>query len=164
MPQKMIFEWSAGAHVMLDAQEAGQHLEEIKVRCGELTPAAVVDDARMRDSPLHPYFEWDDCKAAAKHREDQARYLIRHLVVRIEEEDEKAPERAPVRAFFSVEDRQARRSYVPMAEAMSDADMRKQVLERGLNELHGWRRRYADLTEFSKVYSAIDSTQKKLEL
>jgi hypothetical protein len=48
---------------------------------GRLTPKAVVRAAANPESPLHPLFEWDDSKAADRHRLDQARTLIRSVQV-----------------------------------------------------------------------------------
>lgn len=43
---------------------------------GEITPEQVVEDARPVDSPLHPYFEWNDSLAAHNWRIEQARRLL----------------------------------------------------------------------------------------
>ncbi len=50
---------------------------------GRLTAAAVVEEAADPASPLHGHFEWNDTEAARKHREDQARALIRSYKVRV---------------------------------------------------------------------------------
>lgn len=50
---------------------------------GRLTPEVVLEAARDPDSPLHSSFEWDDSKAAAAHRTNQARALIRSVRVEI---------------------------------------------------------------------------------
>jgi hypothetical protein len=41
----------------------------------------VLADARDPESPLHDCFEWDDAKAAAAYRIDQARVLIRSIEI-----------------------------------------------------------------------------------
>lgn len=43
---------------------------------GRLTPDAVVDDARLKTSPLHGLFDWDVKKAAFEHWRDVAREVI----------------------------------------------------------------------------------------
>jgi hypothetical protein len=48
---------------------------------GRLTTDAVVEEARPIDAPLHPAFEWRDDRAAHLYRLDQARHLIRALVI-----------------------------------------------------------------------------------
>jgi hypothetical protein len=51
---------------------------------GRLTPNAVVEDARDKDSPLHSVFEWDDAVAADRFRIEQARNLIQSFKVHVE--------------------------------------------------------------------------------
>lgn len=48
---------------------------------GTLTPEMVVRAAESVDSPLHDQFQWDDAKAGAAYRLDQARTLIRSVRV-----------------------------------------------------------------------------------
>ena len=65
----------------IDAQTAGSELDRIRRRDGTIKPAAVVDEARPAEAPLHPAFEWRDPVAAEQWREHQASKLIR--VVRV---------------------------------------------------------------------------------
>lgn len=50
---------------------------------GNLTPDAVLEDARSKKSPLHDQFEWNDGEAAHKYRLEQARTLIRSVRVEV---------------------------------------------------------------------------------
>ena len=50
---------------------------------GNLTPDAVLEDARSKKSPLHDQFEWNDGEAAHRFRLDQARTLIRSVRVEV---------------------------------------------------------------------------------
>lgn len=50
---------------------------------GRLTPEMVVEAARDESSPLHECFEWNDLKASAAWRIEQARKLIRSVMVEI---------------------------------------------------------------------------------
>lgn len=59
-----------------------EELRRLELDNGRLLAEDVVLAASSPDSPLHDQFEWDDSKAAAAHRLDQARELIRS--VRIE--------------------------------------------------------------------------------
>lgn len=54
---------------------------------GNLTPDAVLEDARSKKSPLHDQFEWNDGEAAHKYRLDQARTLIRSVRVEVVTEE-----------------------------------------------------------------------------
>lgn len=50
---------------------------------GLLTPDAVVEAARPRDSVLHDFFTWDNKAAAEAHRLNEARKLIRSIRVEV---------------------------------------------------------------------------------
>lgn len=65
---------------------------------GAVSPRDVVDAAKPNDSPLHPYFEWDDDKAADNWRLDQARRLLR---VRIQYQPLPTNERRVIPLFSS---------------------------------------------------------------
>lgn len=81
-----------------DAALIGPELE----RLGPKEAPEIVDAARTPDSPLHPYFEWDDSIAGQKHRECQARQMAQSIYTlkRVSEEEEVA-----VRAFYLVRDK-----------------------------------------------------------
>jgi hypothetical protein len=148
--------------IPVPAQVAGERLEKIRQdNGGKLEPEMVVDDSRPQEAPLHKAFEWDDAKAGELYRVDQAKQIIRHVVIQNVTEEGTAPTK-PVRAFVSVQ-RDGERSYTSMAHAMSDADLRKQVLERAMSELQNWRSRYKDLQELAQVYAAIDQTQETIK-
>ena len=149
----MQYAWKPGFRVGgLDAQVVGERLDAIRERDGGITAEAVVDDARPVDSPLHPAFEWDDSVAAEKYRLDQARYLIRAVVIQRPDVEEPRP----VRAFVVVKESDGNEVYTSTIKALSDEELRRQVLERALRELDAWRRRYEDLAELAEVLAAAD--------
>ncbi|MBX6387319.1 MAG: hypothetical protein IRZ07_30805 [Microbispora sp.] len=149
----MQYAWKPGFRVGgLDAQVVGERLDAIRERDGGIMAEAVVDDARPVDSPLHPAFEWDDSVAAEKYRLDQARYLIRAVVIQRPDVEEPRP----VRAFVVVKESDGNEVYTSTITALSDEELRRQVLERALRELDAWRRRYDDLAELAEVLAAAD--------
>ena len=95
----MIYQFKTGYKPKgLDAQAVGEALEAIRIGNGnKLTPADVVVHATSEDSPLHNAFTWDDSEAANLWRQEEARNLVRHVVVLQSEEDAQ-----PVKAFWSV--------------------------------------------------------------
>lgn len=151
----VVYRWNdrPGFRFKGDAQEIGEHLEELSTQSGVLTAAIVVEDARNETSPLHPNFEWDDATAAESWREHTARNLIGALVV-VKVGDTQVS--GTVRAFYSVRDEDSKGVYVPIVSIMEDAELRRKTLERARQELHQWRNRYQDLAEFAKVFSVID--------
>lgn len=152
----MIYQWKAGSHVRLDPQVAGEEMERLRVRHnGRLESEHVLSAARSTRSPLHPAFEWDDQVAAEAYRVEQAQYLIRSIEVVVERRGE---EPFPIRAFVSVQ-REQDRSYTSTFHALSDPDLRQQVVEQAWRELEAWRQRHAELTEFAKIITAIDQAR-----
>lgn len=142
--------------VKLDAQVVGEEIERLESASQhKLSPEEIVRAAKVPASPLHPAFEWDDAKAAARYRIDQARHLISLIDVVIIREDQTE---GAIRAFVSVTSDEGR-GYVSTVHALSDEDMRKQVLKRAWQELEAWRQRHAELVEFGRLFSAIDEAR-----
>lgn len=152
------FEFAEGARFQPGANKAdpnivGQHLEVLrKQEKGELTPQDVVKDARNPNSPLHPFFEWDDGAAAEQHRLAQARGLIRAVVAIYTSDDKPAVKQ---RYFVHVPEGETSH-YREAVHALSQTRTREMVLRRALDELKQWRRRYADLQEFAGLIEVID--------
>jgi hypothetical protein len=105
--KKVTYSFRQGATVAgLTADIVGQELNKIADQ-GELTPKAVVDSSRPSTAPLHPVFEWNDHVAAEKHREWQARFLIKSVQIQYESQPSTAafyhvkvddtPQYAPIR-------------------------------------------------------------------
>ncbi|MBI1234777.1 MAG: hypothetical protein GC208_09775 [Alphaproteobacteria bacterium] len=148
------YAWKPESRLKLDAQAAGEEIERIRLaRNGRLTSEAVVEAAREEASPLHSAFEWDDETAAHEYRVTQAAHLIRSITL-VPEDAAGQPDR-PVRAFVNVrvdEDR----SYTSTAHALSDEALRAQVLEQAWKEIEAWKRKYADLVEFARLFGVIE--------
>ena len=122
---------------------------------------------KPKRAPLHEEFEWDNKKAADLYRDDQARGLIRCVMVT---EEGQSGEPHEARAFLAVktdtsqpdEDEEGvdARRYRPIALVMADEPQANQILEDALRQLQGWRERwgsYKDLSErFAGVFRAID--------
>jgi len=153
----MIYQWkTTGPAPSIDAQVAGEELERIRIRHnGRLESKSVVDAARPKDAPLHPAFEWNDKKAAENWRLEQASHMIRHIDVVIENGSEDVK---PIRAFVSVK-RDEDRSYTSVQHALSDAELRAQVVAQAWAELEAWRKRHAELVEFAAVFATMDQAR-----
>lgn len=128
-----------------DAQVIGEALAKLSDKSGgHLTPAAVVEAAANKRSPLHRHFEWDDAVAAQSWRLDQARHLVR--VIRVEEGDETP------RAFLSISDKGGV-SYRTLGEVRSSSALQLLVLKQAERDLEAFERRYRDLTEVCEAVS-----------
>lgn len=149
----MVYQWKkqGAPGVGIAAQVAGEELERIRVHNnGRLESKAVVDASRPKTAPLHPAFEWNDKKAAESWRMEQASHIIRTIEVVVEEVEKKAP----TRAFVSVV-RGEDRSYTSIQHAMSDEELRAQIVAQAWAELRAWRQRYAELVEFAELFALI---------
>jgi len=160
MSDLKVYSWKDGAAIKVDAQKVGERLEWLEKRHnGLLSAEAVLADAKKKSSPLNKAFEWDDSKAAEQYRLDQARALIRSITVEIKQVKTNPPK--PVRAYVNVK-RNDDRGYAPIHTAMTDSDMRQQVLKRAWRELKTWHDRYKEIEELAAVFSAIEQTQDKI--
>ena len=151
------YAWKPGARFSGDVQKVGREIERIRgADGGKLEPEAVLTHARSANSILHGYFEWDDAVAAEQHRLSQAGDLIRAVQVDVTRSNIAAPKL--IRAFVSVE-RNGERNYTSTLHAMTDADLRAQVLATAWKELLALRQKYEGLEELAKIFAAIDEAR-----
>lgn len=61
--------------------ECIETIVSLESKQGRLEPDQIINEAVNESSPLHYYFEWDDEKAGAAYRLDQARELIRRVKI-----------------------------------------------------------------------------------
>lgn len=141
------------------AKEVGRHLEKLAGGRGELTAEVVVISASKEGSPLHDFFEWDDGLAAASYRLEQARHLIRCVVVFYETESTEG-EPVEYRAFYNVDSEKTDAPYVTMTRVMSDADLRASLLAKALKEATSWQDRYKTLVELAAVFVEIGKVRR----
>jgi len=123
---------------------------------GFVDPFAVVEYARDPLTALHSRFEWDDTEAAERYRIWQARMIIRMELVVIPVEGTKGK---TVRSFISlVSDRRVEqdKGYRFMVDVLSNADLRDQLLDEARQDMLIFRRKYNQLSELAKVFSAMD--------
>lgn len=141
------YSWSKGARIKIDPTVAGATFESLAEHDG-LNTAVVVDAAADPTSPLHPHFVWDDAVAGHRYRLEQASYLIRNLRV-----IDSAGLDEPVHVFVSVTDPDASHRYVTTVKAMTDVDLRQQVLKQALKDIAAMQRRYHQMMELRAVLS-----------
>lgn len=64
-----------------DAERIGPELLRLKKEHGVLTKAILLNSAERARSILHTDFNWDDASAAHTHRLEQARYMLRSIMI-----------------------------------------------------------------------------------
>jgi hypothetical protein len=142
----------------VSAQIAGEELERIESRDGEITPRAVVEEARPEGSKLHNVFEWDDEKAAEQYRLTQASHFIRCIVVKpMPEEKIKEPVRMYINQNPTDSGQSRSGSYINLRSALENPDSRAVVLANAMHEMKVFRAKYSKLKELSEVFKAMDS-------
>jgi hypothetical protein len=141
----------------LSAQIAGEAIESIIQRGnGYIEPMDIVNEARPETNPLHCAFEWDNDKAAEAYRIEQARYLMRILVIVTSNGDE---EPIITRAFVNVLDEEEESRFTTIQRAIENKDEWEYVIKQAYNELQTWREKYKTLKLFENIFNAIDSVK-----
>ena len=162
----MIYKAAKGA--ALSDEQAQQYGEHIASTFGNghlgVTPDELVEDARNPDSPTHDFFEWDDSAAAAHYRNQQARYLLRAIHVVIESDNEEIETRAFVHVSVSEPEKEPRKVYTTVQHALSNDELKVQVIEEALRQLERWRKRWSQYNELATVFAAIDQVQEEMAL
>ena len=147
----MIYKCKDGARLKTDAQTVGEICEKLE-RNGGLTAKRLVDESRPEDAPLHKEFEWDDATAAEAYREEQARYIIRSIVIQPE-----PTKNDVVRAFFPVAEQKV---FESLPVILSDAKKTSALLDMALRELKAFELKYATLSQLAPVFEAIKNVKK----
>lgn len=128
----MVYKWKSGSRIKANAQKVGEELEVI----GYKDAASVVKAARKSKGELHKCFEWDDTVAGEEYRKEQARLVLRMIVTTLDVESDGQAKTISIRAFESVRfaddegDAEKTMTYVPTVEALSDPELRAQVMDR----------------------------------
>lgn len=164
---KSTYTFASGSRLKASkANVAGRELDRLTKVNGGLTAENVVDSARKRASPLHDFFEWSDSVAAQRYRLEQARHLMRHVVVIYDETAIKTD--VPIRAFIAFESQpESLRDdgrYVAMHQILTDAELREHLVDEALSEHVRWERRYAHLKEVAEIVAArqrVEARRKK---
>lgn len=159
-------EWGPGYSFKAKPEQAAAVFDEIREREGVLTPAAVVEASREAAAPLHGDFTWDDERAAELHRQNEARSMIRSLVVvyRHPETKKEIPTRREVSLVRLTGDVANARRYVPVQGVLDDPAQRKALVDQARRELVSWANRFREVQELAGVMEAIDAAIVQLAL
>lgn len=132
-----------------DAQKVADEIVEIG---DEATPEQIVEKARDNTTELHKCFTWDDTKAAELYRLQEARQVVRLLVI-----EPKAEEAEPqaIRMFFKVGTAHGT-GYKQTLHILRNEDEYKALLKQAKGELATFRNKYKRLTELDGIFAAID--------
>lgn len=150
-----VFKWANGYPFKIPAEVAGEEISKIEKEYGAVTREKLVEVASDPKSPLHPAFEWNNDKAAHLYRLGQAKDMIAHLIITVEE-PQKA-ENQEVRFFYNISEKpKAKGVYVNVETAFNDEEMKQTIFSHALAELQSFKAKYQNLKEFEKLFAEID--------
>jgi hypothetical protein len=161
MAKKVEYAWKQSGGHGIPADVAGPFLEKLAKAKGKekntLTKAEVLEAARSNDSPIHPYFIWDDSVAAEKYRLEQARFLLKSIVIRYIESGSPA-DAAPteIRIFHSDPAEPERYSHI--RKVMGDEELLERIIVEAKGEIREIRDRIKHLEDprVKKMILALD--------
>jgi len=159
--------WQPGSSIPVPADVAAGVLRAIYAERRAVRPADIVEVSQRPDAPLHDCFEWDDGLAAIAHREEQAAKILRSIkvVYRLPDGTQSAPLREYVRILpraddpapdAATEEVLQPRHYIPLRRTMTEVELRRRLVDEAWRSLVAWRGKYRDLSEFARVFDAID--------
>jgi len=132
-----IYEWKDGARIKKDPQIIGEYIDSIATKYGgSLSPKVLVDLAGDPENILHDIFLWDDSLAATKYREDQARNLLRNIMVTIEESKGEQ-----IKAFVNIKS-DGESVYKPINSVISNPSELKYIIDQARSELSAFVKKY----------------------
>jgi hypothetical protein len=149
----MIYRWKNQSLGQVPAQIVGEEIQRITVQNGGcIKPHNIVAHAQAVTSPIHRCFEWNNKLAAEKYRIEQAKYMLRSIVV-----VQQVPDDEPllVRAFVSIK-KNDEPVYTSIHRAVNDPEQWEFVLASAYEELKAWRQKYKDLQQFANIFDLID--------
>lgn len=162
------YEWNGRSSLGIPIEKAVSELKRIYERDNKIAPAAVVKEAESKSAPLHAAFTWDDSLAAQIQRENEARSLMRRIVV-VHRDAKGVATTAPVRGFVAIpvvqengnqavdhRTNQPMQTYIPVVSVMSQDDLRRSYVAKAYAELQSWRQRYQDIEAFAQLFEEID--------
>lgn len=140
-----VITWSIDGLIKADATKCYTEMQTLD----RITPSNVVDYARNENTELHKCFEWDNDIAAEKYRFEQAKLVIRSIVVRSDDEEDDTQIRAlQITTTANV--------YEPTRVFLQKPDEYKALLKRAKQELQAFKKRYQILSEMEAIFNEID--------
>jgi len=135
--------------------EQKKRIEEIRrENDGILRPSDLIFDAQSELSPLYPLFEWDDAKAAHKHRLDQARAIITSVKYELKIGDSVRTTVAYVRDPEQARDTQG---YAAVSDLRSDPDRAHAALVAEFKRVASMLTRARELAAVLSMDDDVDS-------
>ena len=140
--------------VKASAEVTGKVCKDLIDSDGAVTPKRLVEVSKPKDAPLHDEFEWNNTIAGQKYREEQARQIIKNVVIiQISEEEEK-PKQIKCwvnsdRAFVPTDERQHK--YLTIDTALSNSEWRDNLIKAAKRDMVSFIAKYKRLNELANI-------------
>lgn len=132
------------------ANIAARELSELRKVVGAVTAETLLEHAEDPSSCFHQMYEWDDAKAARKHRLEQSRLILQGLRIVTPDGEE---HRMFVAVSVSTEGRE--KQYVPAVEAIKVPEWREEVKRQALSELRAFKAKYGRFQELEALVASV---------
>ncbi len=147
------YEYKIKGLVKAAPEDVGELFERLEKTEKGLTPSSVLDASREEGTLLHHYFEWDDSIAGEKYRQDQARFLIRNLIIVEKTDDQQERAETKDRAFVITPGYKS--AYVALDNALTNAEWRNHLLKNANRDMEIFTEQYKRLSELADVIQAM---------
>ena len=161
-----VYEAAPGSHISDDqAQRYGKRIDELEQKYSYTSAEIIVEDAMKPESPLHDYFLWNKDKASYEYWLNQARELLRHIVIKVVSSEESKP----IRAYFNVTAPEEykkigiKQIYVSVEKVAKNKVYKNEVISQARAELELWAYRYQMYQELSEIVAEIKAFLKKAD-
>jgi hypothetical protein len=156
MPSPPQFRYAAGYRAKVPAEVAGAELVRLAAGRGldGLPVREVVEAAKREDSPIHDVFEWDDKQAGEAHRFEQARALVRNVLVIVRHAD---ADPTSHKVFVNLRDGGGYRRVV---EVKKDDEAYARLVALALADLRSAKARLADVRGLGDVVRQIAAIER----
>ena len=152
--------WRNGTRLKADPIKVADEAERLETDGVVLPEALFAYAQKHKRSELHKCFTWDKNKAAKDRNLDEARYVLRSLVIIVEYTSvgKEHPVQIEYMKYSNLRaDTPGRGPYIATGKVMRDPVMRQVFLQDAIRRLKQWRDRYQGLVELSHIYEIIDS-------
>lgn len=155
MKEKILFQASKNSRLTDSmANTYGHRIMELmhKKKSKEIKPDDILEDPQF-----HDYFTWDDTEAAHKHRLNEARELLRSIVIQRVVIEENEPKSITVRQFHNVQiSKTSTRGYVSFETIEKSPELALQVLNQAKAGLSQWAQKHKHLKALLPIVNEIE--------
>lgn len=154
MGNAFVYKYKIDGFIKTPAEVTGKICKDLIDKEGSVTPKRLVEVSKSKSAPLHNEFEWNNTLAAAKYREEQARQIIKNIVIMEVSEGEAEPKHVKCwvnsdRAFVPTDEKLHR--YVTIETAMSNYDWKENLIKTAKQDMASFIAKYKRLSELSKI-------------